>query len=461
MQRPSAVLRGRSLALLACCATLPAAQGAEGPRLSDAVLPPQVELVPERPRPLLELGDPFFGPGPLREGIELPGGAVWQPSFLVYGTLRTAAQTFDDGNDALSEVATRLDLFGNLQLTGTERVLVGLRPLDTNGRFTSYVLDARTGGDEGWQEHTDLKLESLFFEGELGELFPGLDAGDRHALDLGFSVGRQPILLQDGLLVDDVIDAVGVTRNALRPPGFSNLRVTALFGWDNVHRDDNRENEDALFWALSAEGDLGESTVSLDGVYVDDTDGESDAFYFGAGGVQRVGRTNTALRAIASLPVHEETPQAGRGVLVFTELSCNVGASDDLVYLDAFLGLGEPSSAARARDRAGPLGRTGLLFAAVGLGRYGAALGNRADDAFGAALGWQGFLGDPDHRRQLVLEVGGRESTEDPDLGAVALGTRFEQAFGRHLALRLDGFVAGRESEAPSTGARLELAWRF
>ena len=40
---------------------------------------------------------------------------------------------------------------------------------------------------------------------------------------------RQPMRLQEGLLVDDTFDSVGIVRNNLLPPGASNLRMTALY----------------------------------------------------------------------------------------------------------------------------------------------------------------------------------------------------------------------------------------
>ena len=69
---------------------------------------------------------------------------------------------------------------------------------------------------------------TLFFEGEFGEIFPRLDLSDKLSLDYGISVGRQPLTLQDGILVnDDSVDMVSITRNALRIPGGSTLRLSA------------------------------------------------------------------------------------------------------------------------------------------------------------------------------------------------------------------------------------------
>ncbi len=103
------------------------------PYLSDADLP-------ARTPPLLELGDDFLGTGNLKPGFKLLTGAVWQPRFWLYGTQRTALQHFDNGpGESTTEWMNRLDLFGNLQLTGTERVLIGMTPLHNDADFTEIL----------------------------------------------------------------------------------------------------------------------------------------------------------------------------------------------------------------------------------------------------------------------------------------------------------------------------------
>ena len=227
--------------------------GDDGVRLTDEVLPPQGELVPERPNLLLELGDPLYASGPLREGFEIPTGAVWQPSLLVFGQYRTAVQTFDSGPSTRTEWANRLDLFANLQLSGTERFFLGLRPLDDNGRFTGYTFEPDSL--EGGRSEFNLRPSHFFFEGDFGELFPGLDRDDSGALDIGFSVGRQPILLQDGLLVNDRIDSLVVTRNTAFAKNVSNLRVSGLVGWNDLERGNNVQTSDSQIVGLLVEAD--------------------------------------------------------------------------------------------------------------------------------------------------------------------------------------------------------------
>ncbi len=451
-----------ALTLAATVLALPAAaQGEDEHRIPDVVLPPQVESMPNRPKPLLELGDPFLGAGALNRGFEVPTGAVLQPSFLLFGTYRSAFQSFDAGQTTV-EWANRLDLFGNLQLSGTERVLVGIRPLDKNGAFSRYTF--RPDRQRGGRSEFNSRITTLFFEGDLGEVLPNLDPTDSRTLDWGFAVGRQPLLFQEGLLVDDTIDSIGITRNTLLPSGTANLRLTGLWGFDDIDRNDNREDDSAHLFGLFAESDFEPTTVSFDAIWIDDTNDRSDALYFGASAVQRIGHWNTAFRAVASAPFRDKTAQTDGGVLLFSEISRHVRHSRDMVYANGFVGIEEFSSAARGPDRGGPLGRTGILFEAVGLGSYGSALGNRAEHSAGGALGWQLFLDgekDDDLRHQLVLEVGGRSDTDGRNASAAALGARYQRAFGRRLVLRLDGFFSARESDSPSSGLRAELLIKF
>ncbi|MEM7396000.1 MAG: hypothetical protein AAF492_27010, partial [Verrucomicrobiota bacterium] len=80
------------------------------------------ETVPARPPPLLELGPPFLAPSEIPGGIKLPTGAVWQPALMVYGSYESAVLYYEDFEQTFTEWGNRLDLFGNLQLTGTERL---------------------------------------------------------------------------------------------------------------------------------------------------------------------------------------------------------------------------------------------------------------------------------------------------------------------------------------------------
>jgi hypothetical protein len=423
------------------------------------------EDLPERVAPLVELGPGFLSPGELSDGFELPTGAVWTPALYVYGDFRTALNYFDDGqNDAVAEWANRLDLTANLRLSGTERIVLGMSPLRDEGQFTGYTFepDRLEGSDNAFNSD----ITTLFFEGELGEIFPDIDPTDQGFLDIGISVGRQPLFFQEGLLVDDTMDSLAITRDQIFIPGVSiDHKVTALWAWNDVNRNDNREDRDAQLFGLFTEGDWGESTVQIDGAFVagGDNGDDNDGLFFGVGSTQRLvvfnQTINSSLRANVSQALDEESADVRDGALLFGEFSMTPHGTDNLLYTNLFWGIDDYSSAARSETAGGPLGGTGVLFAAVGLGRYGSPLSNDPANAVGSAIGYQMFFNN--ERTQLIVETGGRLATDGGEQDAAALGLRIQQALGARYVIRADAFVAGREGREPGMGARTEFVTRF
>ena len=430
-------------------------------RISDDLVP-DITMHPrmERPKPILELGPAFLGTGKIDQGIELPTGAVWQPQFVVFGTYRTALQVFDNGIDTQAEWANRLDLFGNLQLSGTERLLIGIRPLDDDGVFTGYYYKPDDAELDGFEDGFSLELSTLFFEGDLGEIFPNLDPDDTGSLDLGFSIGRQPLFYQEGLLINDDIDAIGVIRNTLLPAGGADLQATFLYGWNEIHRGNNVEANDTNLFGIFTQADIPTSTINVDLVYVHDDEADNSGFFWGASTVQRIGHYNTAFRLVGSHATDGETAAVQDGVIAFGEVSWTPPWGHDLVYVNGFVGIDNFRSAARGPATGGPLGRTGLLFAAIGLGRYGAPLDNNGDRSVGAAMGYQIFL-DDQARQQIVFEGGVRVGTDDDQDSAIAAGARYQRAFGQNYILQLDSFVGARESRDMLVGGRVEFRIEF
>ncbi|MGI9405144.1 MAG: hypothetical protein ACR2O4_02135, partial [Hyphomicrobiaceae bacterium] len=260
-----------------------------------------VKLLPPRPSLLVELGDGFLDTGKLDSGFQVPViGAVWQPRFWAYAINRTTYQSFKDGrsgNRRETEIANRLDLFANLQLTGTEKILLGLRPTDQNrpNRFTRYSF---SGQDEGFNNELNIDVETFFFEGDFGSLFPVLDEAGILPIYFGFTVGRQPLVFQEGILINDTVDAVGIIRNNIPFPGTSNLRVSAMWGWNRLDRNDIGTPSDEDMYGVFVAADTHWSTYNLDMIYVDD-DNNRDGFYVGASAIQRIpswGGISTAFR---------------------------------------------------------------------------------------------------------------------------------------------------------------------
>lgn len=434
-------------------------------RISDNALP--LESIPQPPALILEVGDKLLKTGPIQQGFEIPTGAVWQPSFMMWGNYRTAVQTFYTGRDDISEWANRFDLYGNLYLTPSERILAGVRVLDRNGRFTGYTFSA-PGQKDKYNDETNFYVSTLFFEGDFGELFPNLDLNDSDGLDYGLAIGRQPINFQRGMLINDNIDAVGISKINIKPQETFNLRSTFIWGANELNRTNLPGNEkSSQLFGLFNEADFRSTTIDFDAIYVSADDDAGDGFFAGLGATQRIGKYNTAFRVLGSSPVNRETEHNSAGLLLFSELSFSPTGSENHIYLTGFRAFDHFRSATRDPLAGGPLGQTGILFEAVGLGRYSAPLSNAADDAFGGSLGYQMFFNEA--RRQLTMELSGRYSTEDTGQRAIGPGLRYQMAVGQRGLVRMDSFILydrNRDTDPPDknqykSGGRVEFQWKF
>ena len=218
--------------------------------------------------PILSIGDPFLKAGNIAPGITLPTGAVWQPALWLFGSYSTSAGYFDNGVTPSREYwSNRLDLFLNLKLSPTERVLLGFSPLSTGANHTGF--QHTTGGKTEFINAANFEIRTLFFEGEFGEIFPRLAPDDNKGLDFGFSIGRQPIFFQDGVMLNDTMDAFGITRDTVMIPGVTqDLRITGIVGFNDIRRDDNKLDKDALLFGVFTETDFPISTVDVDAAFV-------------------------------------------------------------------------------------------------------------------------------------------------------------------------------------------------
>lgn len=423
--------------------------------------------LPDRPGLGIELGNGFLSTGNLDPGFEVPGlGWVLQPRLWAYLINRTAIQTFDNGLGAEreSEIANRLDIFFNLQLSGTEKILLGLRPLDNNNprEFTRYTFE---GADEGFNDFTRIGVETLFFEGDLGSVFQNLDKEGQSWLDFGFTVGRQPLVFQEGILINDTVDSVGFIRNNIPIPGTSNFRVSGIWGWNRLDRNDRgtpTSDNDMFGLFVAADTDL--STYNLDTIYVRD-EANGDGFYIGAAAIQRIpwlDNLSTAFRVNASFALEDEIPGnvVGDGVLLTAELSKNVKGSDDIVYFNSFLNIGNFTQAGREAVNGGPLANTGILFASPNLSTYLAEINPfTPDDVIGGAIGYQAFWDNK--RRNLILEIAGRHDLSGDGFDSLGFGAQLQQAIGRHVQLQFEAFYTINEDRDDGAGARAEVQFVY
>lgn len=450
------------------------------PLLSDKALP---YVVPqERPELVVEAGCKFLGKGNIPQGINIPGGAVWTPCLWVFGTWRAAMQTYESVGPVgrNTELVTRLDLFANLQLTSTEKCIVGVAPLDKNRftNFTRYSWESHQG-EEGGRSELGTFIRTAFCEGDLGSLFPNLDPKGTKFVDWGFSVGRQRIHFQEGIMINDFLDSVGIVRNNMHAPGISNIRATAVYSWGSIDRGapSNRQrlNQPGGLYGLFLQADDPTTTWGLDIIHVDDDDNFAggDSVNIGISASQRawtpwsrLASFNTAYRINASIADETDNSLSSDGVLVSAEISWTPHSSDDVVYINPFYGFDRFTQVSREPVVGGPLAPLGISFASPSLGNHLSELSGFNTQVAGIAIGYQAFWDN--HRRNLVLELAGLKdntrnifSTDGDGTDAAAFTVQFQQAIGQHVQLQLDGFVAYLEGRDNGSGARAEIMVQF
>jgi hypothetical protein len=412
-----------------------------------------------RPALIYEGGDLFLGVGDLYEGFETPWGAVWQPQLWVFGTMRSSLHMFDNGgsNSTASEWANRLDLYANVQLTGTEKFIIGVRPLDRNepSKFSRVSFNDNRG--DGKSEF-NMNIRTMFFEGDLGSLFPGLDPEGTAPIDYGFSVGRQLLQFQEGIMLNDEVDSIGIVRNNIHLPGIPSLRTSFVWGWNDLGRSDAGRDNTTNMYGLFNSADMQDLSWNLDMVYVSDDVAGGDSYHFGLSSIQRIGHYNTAFRVNGS-SAETASAKAGTGMLYSAEVSITPQKSDDIAYLNMFVADGNFTQVGREPVVGGPLGALGILFASPSIGNFGSELISFANDVAGFAMGYQAFWNH--HRTSLTLETAGRKDTSGDRFDDIAFGFEFRQRLAHRIQLQVDSHYTVQEKRDNGYGLRTEILYQF
>ena len=426
-------------------------------RYSDKVkgLKEQQDL-PPRPVPLIEFWQDYVNEGPYEHEFELPTGMVVSPGLIVYGNLSTGLEHSDTGTESTTEWVTTLNLFANLTLSGTERILLGVSPLTRRtGSKTRYTFEPTSD----WHGETGARLTAAFFEGELSEMFPRLDWDGRRPLDYQISFGRQGVVSQGGILINDSMDSIAITRSTIPFTGTNFARIGGFVGVNNVHRSNNMDDNEAELYAIFSAVEAGHATYELDLAYVDSDTAGGDQFNVGASFIHPFiileHDVDTTIRvANSSTPGGAETAAATDGSLLYTSFSFAPKKTDDIVYINAFGGINNYATASRMMGTGGPLSIVGLLFAGNGLA--GAPINNFSNKAWGGSVGYQMFFSDA-LRRNLILELGGKSDNSAGGGDRFGAAGRYSQALGQHVFFEVGGYAVDQESTDNAYGIRTKL----
>ncbi len=422
-------------------------------------------LVPTQ-HPLMELGVPFYRNGPIPAAQDCLGPTnLVQQKFYVYGDYRVAfAQNNLVGGDK-SVLAQRLNLELDYWITSTERMHMFVGPFQEGTDFM------RLENGEFFDELNffDTNTDTLFFEGDLGQILGGI----RHeyaTFDLPFTAGLVPMLLQNGIWMQDAMIGLAATLPARNSPAldWSNYDVTFFAAFDKVSSLAFPGDEDAgqLFGAttfIESRGGYFEGGYA----YVNDTV-DSDRSYHNIG----LSYTRRYLNAVSnSMRVIINTGQQGSqsartadGVLLLAENTLITPLPYNLLpYVNVFAGFDRPQPAARAGAFGGVLFNTGILFQSDLLTGY-PTLDATGNNTYGVATGVD-LLG-PNFEQQLIVEVAA-VGVRGPNAGRSApgdqsgVGMRYQVPITNAHLLRFDAMYGWLDNSRDISGARAEFRWKF
>ena len=413
-------------------------------------------------RPLLELGRDMYHSGPFRRAPKLFGRTnPMMPQLLVYGDLRTAAgfNRFGDEGE-LGTWGNRLNLDVDLRLTASERVHALFRPLEKDGQFTRFDF---TGDSTGFKDNFDIEPAALFFEGDLGAILGGF-AGSQPPFDLPIAAGLMPLLFHNGIWLEDAFTGAAFTLPAMNSKtlDWTNFDVSFFAGFDKVSNGFvETGNVFGVNWFIEAYRGYIEAGYAFVGGKEDLTEPyHSVAFSF----TKRYGgRVSNSIRYIGAFG--SESPTAttvAKGHLFLIENSLITSKPSTRVpYLNLFIGLDRPGSAARDPGAGGILKNTGLNFEADPITGF-PALNATAQDAVGGALGMN-ILGDA-LNSQLVVEAALAHPLETSEFmpgQQFAVGFRAQRPITNAIIIRTDGVFGKRKDLSDIAGIRLELRHKF
>lgn len=419
-------------------------------------------------RPWVEFWRPFYTGGMYDPSIPVFSDVnPLTPHFLVYGDYRAAVGVHRNKGQPVRSMANRLNLDMDLRLTGTERFHAFFGPLDHNGQFTR--LDFSDSRNVRFEEKLDFQPDTAFFEGDLGAMTGGLTGVDA-PFDLPFTMGKVPLLYQNGIWMEDAIAgfAFGFPWRHNRSLNWSNYEATFFAGFEDVTSPAFQNNKSAAqvfgtAWFVEAYNGY----IEADYAFLNDIDDLNRSYHNLAFAYTRryFSCISNTVRVIGN--VGQQGPRVQRsadGFLLIVENSLITYAPSTVVpYYNTFFGYGTPQSVARAAGAGGILRNTGINFESDNLTGY-PTLDATASNSYGGALGIN-FL-TADFRKQWAFEFAALDTYGDGALSKAAgaqygIGTRWQKALNNWTLVRLD-LMQGWFDKAPDIyGMRAEFRWKF
>jgi hypothetical protein len=428
-------------------------------------------------RPVIEWGYPLYDAGPLPAGIPLPFGEkdLMRPQLLVYGDWRTAVAWNDLGKASTAQVATRLNLDVNLQLTGTERFHAFFQPLQQNGTFTHWQFAGNNNGPNKVVNDLNANIQTLFFEGDAGAILAGL-TNEYQTFDLPFGVGKMPLFFQNGIWFNDAPIGGAFTIPSKNSPllDISNMDITFFAEGDNVASNAIKTPAGALdihaarLWGFHTEIERHEAYIEFGYGYTEDTRPNSGFSYSNITAAITKRYWHTLSNSIRIIGNFGQNPDNGAkktadGYVILVENSLITPLPSTFVpYFNGWFGRGNPQALARDPGTGNILLNTGINFETDGLTGF-PKLDDTANNTFGGAIGLEYLF---DLQQQIVGEIATVQTMDNPAnrvaKGAeYAVGLRYQIPLTEQFIFRADGMLARLINAKNVAGIRTEFRWKF
>jgi len=347
----------------------------------------------------------------------------WEPRFVGYGGYSLFAFAFEQNNRRQDAVGHQLRIDLDMQLTGTERFHVQLRPLGERNTGGSYY---QFSNPDGYVSNATAEPQRYWFEGELHSIF-GAYLDPFAVMDYNFVVGKFPLAFHNFLLMNDEILGVALAKNTIYLGQLSNLNVQLIYGANDV---DAFPNADGALYAVHAQVDYRRNFYEATYAFVDhDFDSSRDSHFAAFSGTTFLGPTSLTGRAMFKFG---DEGGLGDGQLYTLEsnrpqyLHQNVvGLEEAVYYCNAFY-----KSAGWTPISGGNLNRLRTAFETNPLIRISA--GSLPVRNLGIALGVQLFRHHQDE--SFIPEI----AFESPDGAAVTgFGLRYLRKTGSRSAFEV------------------------
>jgi len=219
-------------------------------------------------------------------------GYTWDLRFVGHGGYSLFAFALEQNNRRQGVIGHQLRIDLDMQITGTERFHVQLRPFGERNSGGSYY---QFSNPEGYVSNSTGEPQRYWFEGELHSIF-GAYLDPFAVMDYNFAVGKFPFALHNSLLMNDEILGIVLSKNTIYLGQLSNLNVQLIYGANDV---DAFANADGALYGVHAQADHRGAFYEATYAFVDhDFDSTLDSQFAALSGTKFFGPASLAARAL-------------------------------------------------------------------------------------------------------------------------------------------------------------------